>query len=249
FAEESDEVAVAASTKDDKEKQGDAKEKDEVTVSVDEKGLADRIESLPISPGSYVGLIATTDGLYYSGGSQGDRGFKYFSLTDKKETEIGNFSGYAASPDRKKILIRNGENFFIEDLGTSKITPSASKIDMTGMKAIVDLKAEWKQIYDESWRQMRDYFYDPNMHGVDWKAMHDKYAPLLSYVNHRDDLTYLIGELIGELNVGHAYVNSGDRPVVERIPLGLLGATFSRDKSGYYRIDSILSGQSWNTAL
>src|SRR5690606_3024147 len=68
-------------------------------------------------------------------------------------------------------------------------------------------------------------------------------------VNHRDDLTYLIGELIGELNIGHAYVNSGDRPNVDRIPMGLLGATFSRDKSGYYRIDSILSGQSWNKTL
>lgn len=113
----------------------------------------------------------------------------------------------------------------------------------------VDLKAEWKQIYDESWRQMRDYFYDPNMHGVDWEAMHEKYAPLLPYVNHRDDLTYLIGELIAELNIGHAYVNSGDRPDVDRIQMGLLGARLSRDASGYYRIDSILSGQSWNKEL
>ncbi|MFC7524352.1 S41 family peptidase [Parapedobacter sp. GCM10030251] len=249
FAQESDEVEIATPEEDDKENGDHAKAEVEVSISVDEKGLADRIESLPVSPGSYFGLIATDKGLYYSGGSKGDRGFKFFSLTDKQETEIGNFSGYAASPDRKKILIRSGQDFFIEDLGTSKISAPANKINMAGMKAMVDLKAEWKQIYDESWRQMRDYFYDPNMHGVNWQAMHDKYAPLLPYVNHRDDLTYLIGELIGELNVGHAYVNSGDRPSTERIPMGLLGATFSRDKSGYYRIDSILSGQSWNTTL
>ncbi|SIN92311.1 S41 family peptidase [Chitinophaga niabensis] len=219
-----------------------------VTVVVDEEGLADRIESLPVSPGSYGGLLPVEDGVYYSSGTRGPRGFKFFSLTDLKETEIGNFGGYSVTPDAKKIMFRTGNDFFIESLGKSKITP-ANKVDLSGLKITVDLRAEWKQIYDESWRQMRDYFYDPNMHGVNWKAMHDKYAPLLPYVNHRDDLTYLIGELIGELSIGHAYVNSGDRPPINRIQLGLLGARFSRDKSGYYRIDSILSGESWNKTL
>ena len=68
---------------------------------------------------------------------------------------------------------------------------------------------------------MRDFFYAPNMHGVDWKAMRDKYAPLLPYVNHRADLTYFIGEMIGELNNGHAYVGGGERPEAPRIKLGL----------------------------
>ena len=250
FAAESDEVAVKNNTDDDsrtKDKDEKPAEKD-VTVIVDEEGLADRIESLPVAPGSYFRLVATDEGLYYSSSNRGNRGFHFFSLTDKKETDIGDFGNYSVSPDRKKILIRTGDGFFIESLGKSKITPS-NKLDLAGLKLTVDLKAEWKQIYDESWRQMRDYFYDPNMHGVNWEAMHDKYAPLLPYVNHRDDLTYLIGELIAELNIGHAYVNSGDRPDVQRIPMGLLGATFSRDKSGYYRIDSILSGQSWNKTL
>ncbi|MCK7555938.1 PDZ domain-containing protein [Chitinophaga sedimenti] len=218
------------------------------TVVVDEAGLADRIESLPVSPGSYGGLVPIEDGVYYFTAGRGARGLKFFSLTDLKETEIGTFGGYSITPDAKKILFRTGNDFFIESLGKSKITPT-NKVDLSGLKLRVDLKAEWKQIYDESWRQMRDYFYDPNMHGVNWKAMHDKYAPLLPYVNHRDDLTYLIGELIGELRVGHAYVNSGDRPPVDRIQMGLLGARFSRDKSGFYRIDSILSGESWNKTM
>lgn len=219
-----------------------------ISITVDEAGIADRIESLPVTPGGYGGLVPVEDGLYYSVGGRAGRGFKFFSFADGKETEIGMFGGYSVSPDAKKILFRSGNDLFIETLGKSKITPS-NKVDLSALKINVDLKAEWKQIYDESWRQMRDYFYDPNMHGVNWKAMHDKYAPLLPYVNHRDDLTYLIGELIGELNVGHAYVNSGDRPSIDRIPMGLLGATFSRDKSGYYRIDSILSGESWNKTL
>src|SRR5699024_3907835 len=126
---------------------------------------------------------------------------------------------------------------------------SENRLNLDGMKVYVDQKAEWKQIFNEKWRQMRDYFYDPNMHGVDWEAVREKYAVLVPYANHRNDLTYIIGEMIGELNVGHTYVNDGDRPKIERIPMGMLGATFSRDKSGYYRIDSILRGESWDKSL
>ena len=96
---------------------------------------------------------------------------------------------------------------------------------------------------------MRDFFYVENMHGVDWKAIHDKYAVLVPYVNHRNDLTYIIGEMIGELNVGHAYVNSGDKPEPERIKTGLLGAKLSKHSSGYFRVDKILEGANWSDAL
>ncbi|MBO9658372.1 MAG: PD40 domain-containing protein [Chitinophagaceae bacterium] len=255
FADKSDEVSIKADADTTTKKATDKQPSGAPTAStkgvaviVDENGIADRIESLPVSPGSYGGFIPVDDGVYYSTAGRSGRGFKFFSLTDQKETEIGSFGGYSVTPDAKKILFRSGNDFYIESLSKSRITP-VNKIDLSGMKTIIDLKAEWKQVYDESWRQMRDYFYDPNMHGVNWKAMHDKYAPLLPFVNHRDDLTYLIGELIGELNIGHAYVNSGDRPSINRIALGLLGARFSRDKSGYYRIDSILSGESWNKSL
>ncbi|WP_315822682.1 S41 family peptidase [Paraflavitalea speifideaquila] len=252
FAEKNDEVAVKEEADTSTKKPGNSNKAAPagkgVTVVVDEEGLADRIESLPASPGSYGGLVPVEDGVYYSSAGRSGAGVKFFSLTDLKETEIGSFGGYSITPDAKKIMFRSGNDFYIESLSKSKITPT-NKIDLSGLKITVDLRAEWKQIYDESWRQMRDYFYDPNMHGLNWKGMHDKYAPLLPYVNHRDDLTYLIGELIGELNIGHAYVNSGDRPSINRIQMGMLGARFSRDKSGYYRIDSILSGESWNKTL
>ena len=96
---------------------------------------------------------------------------------------------------------------------------------------------------------MRDFFYVSNMHGVDWKAMHDKYSVMLPYVNNRNDLTYLIGEMIAELSVGHAYINGGERKPVEKINLGLRGARLSKDASGYFRIDSLLQGANWNTYL
>ena len=111
----------------------------------------------------------------------------------------------------------------------------------------LDHHAEWTQIYNEAWRQMRDFFYAPNMNGVNWQAMHDKYAALLPFVNNRNDLTYLIGELIAELNNGHSYVGGGESPKAPRIKLGLLGAEFSRDPATRaYRIDRILPGENWD---
>ena len=102
----------------------------------------------------------------------------------------------------------------------------------------LDRRAEWRQIYFECWRQMRDFFFSPTLDGIDWKAMRDKYAALLPFVNHRNDLTYLLGELVGELNVGHAYVGGGERPDTPRIKLGLqrelvLGTLDSKRDWGY----------------
>ena len=111
----------------------------------------------------------------------------------------------------------------------------------------VDPRAEWQQIFHEVWRRYRDFFYVANMHGVDWPAMRDKYAALLPHVRHRNDLTYLIGEMIAELNVGHAYVGGGERAnEAPRVRTGLLGAEFSRDPATRaYRIDRILRGENW----
>jgi len=252
FEAENDEVQIEADTtsdkKTDKRKKAEPQTKDEHAIVIDEDGLADRIESLPVAPGNYYNLVANNEGLYYLNHSPNGGGLKFYDIKDKKENLIGSFGSYQISPDRNKILIQNGSDYFIENLGQSQISPS-NRVSLDGMKLFVDQHAEWKQVYNESWRQMRDYFYDPHMHGVNWQAMHDKYAVLLPHVNHRNDLTYIIGELIGELNIGHAYVNSGDRPDVERISMGLLGARFSRDKSGYYRIDKILTGEGWDKAL
>ena len=148
----------------------------------------------------------------------------------------------------KKMLILKDEKFFIIDIPSSEIKTDKA-VDISNMSVMVNNKAEWKQIYDEAWRQMRDFFYDPNMHGVDWKKMHDKYSVLLPFVNNRNDLNYLIGELIGELNIGHAYTGGGDKPKIDKIYTGLLGAKISKDASGYFKIDKILEGQNWDNSL
>ncbi|ODS84230.1 MAG: protease [Cytophagaceae bacterium SCN 52-12] len=250
FVPEEDEVSVKGDTSHTKEAAGKKEGKDDaVAVKVDAEGLADRIESLPVSPGFYRSLQPAANGIYYFSGSVKKNGaVRLFTLKEKKETEIGEFNSFLLSADRKKTLIKNGDSWFVEDIPAGKLEPK-NKLDLSGLTYVTDLRAEWKQVFEESWRQMRDYFYDPGMHGVNWKAVHDRYAPLVSHVNHRNDLTYLIGEMIGELNAGHAYVNGGDRPAVERIKLGMLGAKLLKDASGYYRIASILPGSSWDKTL
>ena len=169
-----------------------------------------------------------------------------YSLEDRKETVLGDVNSYQISFDGKKMLVKIDKDYSIIDLPKDKLETKDHKLELNGLDVIADRRAEWKQIYFEAWRQMRDFFFSPTMNGVDWKAMRDKYAALLPYVNHRNDLTYLIGELIGELNNGHAYVAGGERPETPRIKLGLLGAELSRDPtSKAYRIDRILPGENW----
>jgi len=118
------------------------------------------------------------------------------------------------------------------------------------MEVQVDLNKEWNQIFNESWRQMKYFFYAPNMHGVDWDLMKKRYQPLARAVNHRADLTYVIGEMISELSVGHTYVGGGDMPRVQRIPVGLLGAILKRcEKTGYYKIKKLYRSENWNPGL
>ncbi|MFI5252972.1 MAG: PDZ domain-containing protein [Bacteroidota bacterium] len=103
------------------------------------------------------------------------------------------------------------------------------------------------QIFNECWRQMREFYYAPNMVGVDWEGVRKKYSELVPFVNHRADLTYIIGEVIGELSTGHTYVGGGDYPKAKRIPTGLLGAQLERDPdSRFYRITKILKGENWD---
>jgi tricorn protease len=252
FALENDSVKTGTKEKkpDDKKtedkKEGEAK--DPKTVTIDFDGLSDRIVSLPVGPSNYFNVSCVDGIVYYNEYAEGQKA-KFYDLKEKKETTMGEFN-FSISSNYKKMIVKQGNKWFVTDLPTpSKPVKLEKEINLSRMKAWVDYQQEWNQIYDESWRQMRDFFYVENMHGLNWKAMHDKYAVLVSYVRHRDDLTYIIGELIGELNIGHAYVLSGQRPEPQRIKTGLLGAKISADPSGYFRIDRILEGANWNRRL
>jgi len=162
------------------------------------------------------------------------------------EEVISRIQGFAITPDRKKLVYQAGRS----DFGITDVRPGqdneAGRLDLDGMNLRIDPKVEWAQIYHDAWILMRGWFYDPGMHGVDWEAMYDRYLPLIPYVAHRADLDYVITELIGELNVGHAYSNSSpEQPAVERVGVGLLGAEFEAG-GGRYRISNIFPGENWH---
>ncbi|HDP75432.1 MAG TPA: protease [Bacteroidales bacterium] len=258
FALENNEVKPETKTEQPKVKDSakksakiEEKPKPEVhPVKIDFDGIENRTVELPGKAGRYYNIYCIDGKVYYNYFSSKNRQpmAMMYDLKKQKETELGEFNRFTISSTGKKMLVSKNHTYAVIDLPTGKINMEKT-IDLSDMKVWVDYRKEWKQIFDESWRQMRDFFYVENMHGVDWKAIYDKYAVLVPYVNHRDDLTYIIGEMIGELNVGHAYVNSGDKPKPERIKTGLLGAKLSKHSSGYFRVDKILEGANWSDAL
>jgi tricorn protease len=225
--------------------------KKEVTVKIDLEGLNDRILALPIQAASYRNLASVGNALWYirQGSKDAKPAFQMFDLGSRKETALGSVNGFEISADGKKMLVSAEGKYAIIDLPKAAVTVGEG-LNLSGMEMMLDRQKEWSQIYHECWRQMRDFFYDSNLHGVDWKAMRAKYEPLLAHVHHRADLTYVIGELIGELNVGHAYVGGGEMPKPSRLQTGLLGAELERDKgSGAYRIRKIIKGNNWDESL
>jgi tricorn protease len=259
-------VSKADATKPDSTKSDKKEAKKTVVVKVDAEGLADRVISLPVTPSNYGPIHMVGEKVYYrrspggpvtgGGGGEGFGGASnsramvaVYDLKARKETELGNFDAFDITANGKKMLLRLGRNYSLIDLPAAKIElkPDAS-LDFSALEVRVDRRAEWTQVFNESWRQMRDFFYAPNMHGVDWPAQRAKYGALVPSVTNRNDLTYLIGEMIGELHIGHSYVGGGDRTEAPRIRTGLLGAEVSRDPvSRAYRIDKILPGENWQT--
>jgi tricorn protease len=248
--------------KPDESKPEIAKPKKPVVVKVDTDGIHDRIVGLEIQPGNYSDIRMVGDRIFYLRRTVADeegeeeelgnerdrkRHLAVYSLEDRKETVLGDVNAYEITADGKKMLVKIKKDYAIIDLPKDKIETKDHELKLSGLDMQLDRHAEWKQIYFEAWRQMRDFFFSPTMNGIDWKAMRGKYAALVPFVNHRNDLTYLIGELIGELNNGHTYVAGGERPETPRIKLGLLGAEVSRDPATRaYRIDRILPGENWD---
>lgn len=212
--------------------------------TIDPSGIMERAIPLPVKPGYYRLVRAFDDKLVYSGQS----GVQIFNLKTGKSKEIGKGRILSFTADNKKVLYRDGNKLAVIPFSES-LNASQATVPTSGLRTYVNYSREWKQIFDETWRVYRDGFYVKNMLGKDWQGIHDKYAVLLPYVKHRHDLTYVIGEMISELGVGHAYVTSGDAPAPERIKTGLLGAKFSKDKSGYFKIEKIYKGANWSENL
>ncbi len=242
---------------DEKEKKPEAKKdsKDEKAeekpeMKVDLEGIQDRIIGLPVAAGNYFNIQCLDSKIFYiyMSSKSRDMSLKSYDLTAKKETDHGSKLNYLISSNGKKMMLIQGSKLSVVGIPAGKASMGKT-VSLSGLQLKLDKKAEWAQIFDESWRQMRDFFYDPGMHGVDWKAIYKKYKPLVAHVQHRTDLSYIIGEMIAELSVGHAYVNNGEHPMPKRIQTGLLGAVIESDPSGYFKIKEILRGANWSPKL
>ncbi|MFO7610430.1 MAG: PDZ domain-containing protein [Candidatus Krumholzibacteriia bacterium] len=274
FPPESDEVEVEGEEK-DKDEDADKKDEDEdedadkkdgkdakkakkkPPVKIDIDGLADRLAALEVGPGNYYDLAFAGGKLFYMnrpftpgggrGNNRGSAAIKVYDLKKREEkTVLSPADGYTLSRDGKKLLYGAKGSFGIIDAKAEQ-KPAEKPLRTAEMQARVDPRAEWRQMFRDAWRQERDFFYDPGMHGVDWQRMYERYGQLIPYVSHGADFSYVVGELIGELNSSHSYVRPGDMPRPERIGTGLLGGDFALDrKSGRYTLDRILTERDWN---
>ena len=216
-------------------------------VKIDFEGFENRVRAIPGQPSNYRRLAANSDGvLYLSGPGK----LALYNLNAKAEqTIIDGIRNYDLSDDGKQVIFQAGENFGIAP-ATPGQKPDAGLLKFEGMTVKIEPRAEWRQQYVDGWRIMRDWFYDPNMHGMNWPAIRAKYEQLVPYVANREDLNFLLTEMGSELMAGHIYVERGsDPPRVTRNDGGLLGAEITPDASGYFKITRILPGENWHDSF
>ena len=219
-------------------------------LNIDLPGFDQRTVALNAPAGNYQQLSANADGVFFismTGSGRGSAGqqLQFLSLkADGKPETVADARSYVLSADGKKLLVRNGNQFSIVD-AKPEADLAKGRLALDRMELRIEPLREWQQMYVDAWRILRDWFYDPGLHGQDWDAIRAQYQPLVEQVRSRADLDYVFQELVGELNAGHVYVESGDQTRAERKPGGLLGAELVADASGYVKIARIFPGENW----
>ena len=171
----------------------------------------------------------------------------YWDREEREEkTVLSDADGFVVSADGKKLLAANNRTFAIVDVGPDKKMDKPLRI--SEMEMVVDPRAEWRQIFNDAWRQARDFFYDPNMHGVDWAAMREHYGALLEDAVTRWDVNFVLGELIAELSSSHTYRGGGDTESAPQRRVGMLGVNWALE-NGAYRIAEIIDDAQWDTEV
>ncbi len=247
----------------DKKDDGNAK-KDEtdkpVEVKIDLDHIGDRILALPIPPRNYLGLAAGKTGVLFlaEGGpfgrpsNEGDASSIHaiwkFTLDKRKaDSVLTDLTSFAVSADGSKVLYGAKGSYSIAAVDDLKSGDGGKPLNLGDMEMTLDLRAEWKQIYHETWRIERDFFYDPNHHGLDIDKIEAKYRPFLAGVASRSELTYLSSEMLSEMTVGHMFMGGPKKPDTAT-KTGLLGARYSTENNRY-KFDKIFAGLNWVPSL
>lgn len=222
------------------------KEKEKKAFSIELKGISSRIVAFKMPAGNYFGLMATKDRIFYISSERKGATLMAYILKDRKPVRVvSSVRSYALSADGKKIAYRSGKTIGIISSTDTNVSPGKGKVNLSNMEAYVIPLAEWKEMFMEAWRLERDFFYVPNMHGVNWKGMLKRWGSLIPYISHRFDLNYILGEMVGELACSHTYVGGGDYPEFKHTTVGHLGVDLVKGKNGYYKIARILEGANW----
>lgn len=253
---------------DESAKQGGTTTAAEVRIDFD--GITDRVLAFPVDEGRYEQVVGL-DGkvLLVSSPVEGqlshlelgdsgpaDATIAGYDLTELKyEVLIEQGGPVAVSADRKAMAYRSGDRLRVLPAGKAPSADAGDKpgrasgwVDLQRVRVAIDPGAEWRQMFTEAWRLQRDHFWVPDMSGVDWAAIRDRYAPIADRVATRSDFSDLIWEMQGELGTSHAYEVGGDYRPTPQWQLGNLGADIGRDDSGRWRIEHIARGDSWDSS-
>ncbi|MFB3814268.1 MAG: PDZ domain-containing protein, partial [Terriglobales bacterium] len=260
-----------ADAKDEKKDQKKTEAKPPVKVTVDFEDIDQRTLALPIPAGNYIGMEAAPGGMLYLGelpqvrrpGPNPGATIHRFELEARKVKKLlDGVTQFIVSADGKKMLYRTGQGEKAKWM-IAKTPPASAPGEPEGpeppkvqgqplradeMQAYVDPKAEWKQMYNEVWRIQRDFFYDPNLHGLSLQSARKQYDPYVEALASREDLDYLFHDMLGEMTVGHMYINGPPGPRPDQPRTGLLGADYSIE-NGRYRFLKIYRGENWNPGL
>ncbi len=262
FAKESDEESIKKETA-EPAKHPEKSKKDAKTpppapektaaLKIEPDGITGRIVNIPVPAGSYSNLNvgATGEVLYIVNpeNRSGTSAMHKYDIKERKDSEVMDMDGYLVSADRKKMFYVKGQVYGITATG-KKPEPGKGILNTAAITVKIDPEAEWPEIFDEAWRVNRDYFYDPGMHGADWKAMKVKYSAFLPDLACRNDLNRVIQWMGSELGVGHHRISAGGDRLYDPKPVsgGLLGADYVIE-GNRYRIATIYSGLNWNPDL
>ena len=238
-----------------------------VNVKIDLENIGQRILALPLPPRRYLSLQAGKPGVLYAveappftpGAEMTQTVHRYDLKLRKSDVPVQGVQTFEVSHNGEKMLYRQGDRWVISaprpmptGSGPPPPQPPANQtsgaLKIEGLEVKVDPKAAWKQMYREAWRIQRDFFYDPNYHGLDLQAASERYERYLTNISSRGDLNYLFREMLGELTVGHLFAAGGETPDVKRVQTGLLGADYKLE-NGRYRFARVFNGENWNPQM
>ncbi|MBS1565347.1 MAG: PD40 domain-containing protein, partial [Bacteroidetes bacterium] len=233
---------------DKKDKPEAAAKKSPPPVEIDLDGLETRLIVLPVSAGNYSNISGVKGKILYlkapnTGSGIHGATLKYFDIEKREEKTVLDADDYQLAADGEKILVKKGGDYAV--LRPEEGQRFEKPLRLNEMQMTIDPRQEWKQIFTDSWRLERDYFYDPNMHGVDWNLVQQRYGSMLKSAMTREDVNFIIGEMIGELNASHTYNGGGDEEDSKSKSVGYLGVNYEAE-GNYYKIKQVLHGAPWD---